>query len=88
MAYEKVKNPKHYEGEGGLTALDVIYAYGFGEGMALGSAIKYILRAGKKPNEDAIDDLSKAVEYLQSHIKFLHDVRKSESAQKTIKERL
>ena len=67
--YEKVKDPKHYQGEGGLSALDVINAFGFGKGFALGSAIKYILRAGKKPNESAVTDLKKAVVYLESVIK-------------------
>jgi len=67
--YEKVKNPKHYQGEGGLSALDVINAFGFGKGFALGSAIKYILRAGKKPDEVAATDLRKAVYYLESVIK-------------------
>lgn len=67
--YEKVNNPKHYQGEGGLSALDVINAFGFGEGYALGSAIKYILRAGKKPGESAITDLKKAMCCLESVIK-------------------
>ena len=67
--YEKVKNPKHYQGEGGLSALDVINAFGFGEGYALGSAIKYILRAGKKPGESAITDLKKAMCCFESVIK-------------------
>ena len=67
--YEKVKDPKHYQGDGGLSALDVINAFGFGRGFALGSAIKYILRAGKKPDESAITDLKKAVVYLESVIK-------------------
>ena len=67
--YEKVNNPKHYQGEGGLSALNVINAFGFGKGFALGSAIKYILRSGKKPDESAVTDLKKAVVYLESVIK-------------------
>lgn len=58
----KIDKPKHYQA-GDLSANDVIRAFNLN--FALGNVIKYILRAGKKPNEPAIDDLRKAIWYLQ-----------------------
>lgn len=66
--YELVNKPNHYLGKNGLYADDVIEAFGFGTGFRLGNAIKYIIRAGKKPGESAAQDLEKAVTYIQKHI--------------------
>lgn len=56
--------PDHYQGKGGLQAIDVIEAFGLG--FSLGNVIKYVIRAGKK--EDRIQDLEKAMEYLKYEI--------------------
>lgn len=60
--YEKINHPDHYQAKG-MEAIDVIEAYKLN--FSLGSAIKYILRAGKKPGESSIEDLNKAIWYLQ-----------------------
>lgn len=65
MSYEKINQPDHYKGNG-MKAIDVIEAYDLN--FSLGSAIKYILRAGSKPNESLEEDLSKAIWYLQREI--------------------
>ena len=65
MRYEKVNQPDHYKGNG-MKAIDVIEAYDLN--FSLGSAVKYILRAGSKPNESLQEDLSKAIWYLQREI--------------------
>lgn len=62
MGYEKINQPDHYKGNG-MKAIDVIEAYDLN--FSLGSAIKYILRAGSKPNESFEEDISKAIWYLQ-----------------------
>ena len=59
-----INNPPHYQ-SGGLEAIDVIEAFELN--YRLGNACKYILRAGRKDN--AIQDLQKAVWYLQREIK-------------------
>ena len=64
--YEKVEHPDHYQSEN-IEAIDVIEAFELN--FSLGSAVKYILRAGKKPSETAEEDLSKAVWYIQREIK-------------------
>jgi hypothetical protein len=39
----------------------------------LGNAVKYIARCGKKPTEDPIDDLTKAIDYLENEREFLRN---------------
>ena len=63
--YEKVNHPNHYQSEK-METIDVIEAYNLN--FSLGSAIKYILRAGKKPNEKTSEDLKKAIWYLQREV--------------------
>ena len=47
----------------GFRPRQVINAWGLG--FDLGNAVKYISRAGKKPNQPRERDLSKAIEYLE-----------------------
>ena len=61
---EQVVKPDHYQGKGGLQAIDVIESFGLG--FSLGNVIKYVLRAGKK--HDRLNDLEKAMEYLKYEI--------------------
>jgi hypothetical protein len=61
---EQVVKPDHYQGKGGLQAIDVIEAFGLG--FSLGNVVKYVLRAGKK--DDRLKDLEKAMEYLKFEI--------------------
>lgn len=56
-----INHPPHYQGTGGLEAIEVIERYGLG--YHLGNAVKYLLRAGKKG--EAEDDLKKARWYLR-----------------------
>ena len=65
MGYEKVNHPNHYQGRK-MEAIQVIEAYDLN--FSLGSAIKYILRAGAKPNESFEEDLNKAIWYLSREI--------------------
>jgi len=62
---EKVNHPSHYGGESNLyEAIKIIEAYNLN--FSLGNVIKYTLRAGRKENE--IEDLEKAVWYLNRHL--------------------
>lgn len=66
----KVDHPAHYGGKDNpYEAIKVIRAWKLG--FALGNAIKYIARAGKKSGESAIDDLRKARWYLDNEIESL-----------------
>lgn len=61
-----IKRPSHYQGKGGLQAVDVIESFGLN--YNLGNSEKYILRAGKKTGNSKIQDLKKAVFYLNREI--------------------
>lgn len=53
--------PAHYQGEG-VTPWHIWEAFGLDPWQA--NVIKYVLRAGKKPGEEAASDYEKAVHYL------------------------
>ena len=61
----KIDHPAHYGGpDNPREAIKVIESLGMGWGFALGSAIKYAMRAGRK-TEDPVEDLSKAQWFLR-----------------------
>ena len=62
----------HYENEQGYDIIDVCkdYALNFNRGNIL----KYVARAGKK--QDELQDLRKALDYLQREISYLEDKQK------------
>lgn len=55
---DHVNHPSHYGGDSTYEAVNVIEAWNLG--WHLGSAVKYIARAGKKPNNPELQDLKKA----------------------------
>ena len=57
-------NPQHYKGAGGLEVIDVIEAFGLQGDYYLATALKYILRSGKKKAPTG-EDLSKAIWFLE-----------------------
>lgn len=62
-----VDHPAHYGGaDNPFETIRVIDAWELG--FSLGNAVKYISRAGKKHNVDAIEDLKKAIWYLQHEV--------------------
>ena len=73
--YDSVERPAHYAG----TKIEVIdYIEDKNLGFALGNAVKYISRAGRKQDYDGqdqiekeIEDLKKAVWYVNRRIKEL-----------------
>lgn len=66
MSEEAVNHPKHYGGDVVYEAIKVIEAWGLG--FALGNAVKYISRAGKKDVDKELEDLEKAAWYLNRRI--------------------
>lgn len=61
--------PEYYKSNG-IEAFDVIDAYNFN--FNLGNAFKYIARAGKKG--DKVEDLRKAITYLNREIRKCQDI--------------
>ena len=67
---EQVNHPQHYGGENNqYEAIKVIDAWDLG--FSLGNTVKYISRAGKKGKDKELEDLRKALWYLQYHIETL-----------------
>jgi hypothetical protein len=65
--YEIVDHPQHYGGaEARHEAISVIEEWDLG--FHLGNVVKYISRAGKKPDQTTISDLKKARWYLDRYI--------------------
>lgn len=66
---EMVNHPSHYGGEDNTyEVIKVIEAWGLDKDFYLGNAIKYIPRAGKKDPSKEIEDLEKAVWYIERKI--------------------
>ncbi len=65
MSIDTVNHPPHYSTIPGVECIDVVRHMNFNRG----NAIKYIWRAGSKG--DTVEDLRKAIWYLQDEIKRL-----------------
>lgn len=77
MSRENVDHPAHYGGaDSPFEPIKIIRAYDLN--FALGSAIKYILRAGKKEGEPPWQDLRKAAWYCLNEAEVLETAAKSE----------
>lgn len=73
----QVNHPKHYGGsENTYEAIKVIEAWGLG--FCLGNVVKYISRAGKKDKTKLVQDLEKAIWYLNREVENLKNVEKVE----------
>ncbi len=66
-------NPQHYQLGNGFQVIDLTETLDF----CSGNVVKYVARAGNKSGESTLDDLEKALWYLQRRIA---DVRKSEAS--------
>lgn len=62
--------PDYYE-SGNVQVRDFLKSYKFD--FCLGNVIKYVARAGKKPESDYHDDLEKALNYLNYEINYEDD---------------
>ena len=62
---EAVNSPSHYS-DGNIEVIDYIEDKNLG--FCLGNAIKYISRAGKKDPNKTVEDLQKAVWYINRRI--------------------
>lgn len=72
-AVERVNHPSYYALPGGIEAIDIARHLDFN----LGNVVKYVVRAGKKSEggmtdqQKRLEDLRKALFYLQDEIKLL-----------------
>jgi hypothetical protein len=69
---EQVNHPNHYGGEDNTyESIKVIEAWDLD--FHIGNTVKYISRAGKKGTDQELQDLKKALWYLERKIKNLED---------------
>jgi hypothetical protein len=69
---EQVNHPKHYtEHPSGIECIDITRHYNFN----IGNAIKYCWRMGLKDNNSSIQDLKKAIWYLEDEIKKIGETK-------------
>lgn len=66
---ETVSHPNHYLKDSGHEVIDVISAWNLN--FNKGNAIKYIARSGRKNPDKTIEDLEKAIFYLNYEISLL-----------------
>ena len=62
---DPINHPAHYTSKNGVECIQVTEQFNF----ARGNAIKYIWRAGEKDPTKEVEDLEKAVWYIQREIK-------------------
>ena len=65
-----VSHPAHYN-SGKIEVIDFIEDQGLD--FSLGNAVKYICRAGKKDPDKVVEDLQKAIFYIQHKINKLEE---------------
>jgi hypothetical protein len=63
---EQINHPAYYGGDTTYETIKVIRAWGLG--FCLGNAVKYISRAGRKDPKTTIQDLRKAIWYIEREI--------------------
>tara|TARA_R110002153_G_scaffold197204_2_gene350652 strand:+ start:931 stop:1239 length:309 start_codon:yes stop_codon:yes gene_type:complete len=78
----KQMTPKYYIGTNGIEAFDVIEGFQ-PHNYNIGTAITYLLRAGKKKGNPTSQDIAKAIAHLQRELKNQSDVREQQSTEAT-----
>ena len=78
----KQMTPKYYIGTNGIEAFDVIQGFQ-PHNYNIGTAITYLLRAGKKKGNPTSQDIAKAIAHLQRELKNQQDVREQQSTEAT-----
>jgi hypothetical protein len=78
----KQMTPKYYIGTNGIEAFDVIQGFQ-PHNYNIGTAITYLLRAGKKKGNPTSQDIAKAIAHLERELKNQQDVREQQSTEAT-----
>jgi hypothetical protein len=70
---DKVNNPKHYTSHpSGIECIEIAEHHDF----CIGNALKYLWRSGLKDGSAEIEDLKKAIWYIERKIKLLESDKK------------
>ncbi len=71
------ETPEYYKGKNGYMAKDVVS--NFDLSYNIGTATTYLLRAGKKPLNPAVQDIRKAIDHLHFELDRIYNEEKKES---------
>ena len=71
---DPINHPAHYT-SGSIEVIDFLEDQGFG--FHLANAVKYIARAGKKDPDKTVEDLRKAVWYINRYIGLIEKAERS-----------
>jgi hypothetical protein len=75
MSKEMVNHPEHYGGKENIyEVVKVCEAWGLDKDAYIFNVVKYVARAGKKDSSKEIEDLKKAMFYLNRRIERLENV--------------
>jgi len=69
-------HPQHYKGAGGMEVIDVLEMFGLTNNFYISTAVKYLMRCGKKAGESLLVDLKKARWYIDRQIQVLEEKSK------------
>jgi|TARA_R110000751_G_scaffold33626_4_gene83648 hypothetical protein len=73
-----MKTPNYYKGKVyGYEAHEVIEDFA-GDNYNIGVALAYLMRAGKKPDNDITKDLQKTIDHLNFEIKRQNNIKEAE----------
>jgi hypothetical protein len=73
---------EHYKNERKIDVIDFCNAYQLN--FNKGNVVKYLARAGKKPNEPELKDLEKALDYLKREIDYISTPKKVDLENQTL----
>ncbi len=80
-----MKTPNYYKGKVyGYEAHEVIEDFA-GDNYNIGVALAYLMRAGKKPDNDITKDLQKTIDHLNFEIKRQNNIKEAREKNKRIK---
>ena len=82
MTRNSIDSPSHYAEGRRYETIDVIEDWGLG--FRLGNAVKYLSRAGRKDSSKTVEDLKKAIWYINREIEALEGTRSSYSVRRGV----
>src|SRR5262245_9639321 len=83
VSHDPVKSPSHYA-RLNPQPIKVSTAW-FGPAYLRGTAIKYLARAGFKTGVDVLEDLQKAINYIQEEIDYIKEQRNAGRPEATVR---
>ena len=72
--------PNYYQSKSGRDVIDWCEDFGLMNDAYVFNVLKYVIRAGKKPDNTKLKDLKKALSYIVRYIDYIEKNEKNESS--------